>query len=77
MKLVNIGLGNYVAAGHIISVEGPDSASMKLLIKEAKRVSRLVDATYGRKTRAVLVTDSGYVVLSPIQSDTVNRRRLG
>jgi len=72
--LINIGYGNSVAAGRIICIISPESAPIKRLIAEARERGQLVDATYGRRTRAVLVTDSGHVVLSAIQPETVAQR---
>ena len=72
--LINIGYGNSVAAERIISIISPESAPIKRLIAEARERGQLVDATYGRRTRAVLVIDSGHVVLSAIQPETVAQR---
>lgn len=74
MKLVNIGFGSMVAYDHIVGIVNPDSAPIKRIIQEAKDKSMLIDATYGRKTRAVIVTDSGHVVLSAIQTETISNR---
>ena len=67
MKLLNVGFGNMVAAARVIAVVGPDSMPVKRIVGEARESGKLVDATAGRKTRAVLMMDSGHVVLSAIQ----------
>ncbi len=74
MKLINIGFGNMVNSSRIISIVSPDSAPIKRIILEAKEASVLVDATYGRRTRAVIITDSDHVILSPLQPETVANR---
>ncbi len=74
IKLINIGFGNIVAANRIIAIVSPDSAPIKRIISEAKDTNHLIDATYGRKTRAVIITDSNHVVLSAIQPETVANR---
>lgn len=74
MKLVNIGFGNAVNASRLISVMSPDSAPVKRLISEAKANNMLIDATQGRRTRAVLVMDSDHIVLSYLQSETIAAR---
>ena len=74
MKLVNIGFGNAVNASRLISVMSPDSAPVKRLISEAKANNMLIDATQGRRTRAVLVMDSDHIVLSYLQSETIISR---
>ena len=74
MKLVNIGYGNMVSAGRIISVVSPESAPIKRLIQEARDDGRAIDATFGRKTRAVLIMDSGHIVLSSLITDTLAAR---
>ena len=74
IKLLNIGFGNIVAANRIISIIGPESAPIKRIIQESREKGMLIDATYGRRTRAVVVTDSGHVVLSSIQPETVANR---
>lgn len=73
-KLLNIGLGNMVSANRLIAIISPESAPIKRMIQDAREKSVLVDATYGRKTRAVLVMDSGQIVLSAIQPETVAHR---
>lgn len=74
VKLINIGFGNIVLANRIISVISPDSAPIKRLIQEAREKGLLIDATYGRKTRAVIITDSQHVILTPVQPETVANR---
>ncbi len=72
--LVNIGFGNMVSANRIVAIVSPESAPIKRMIGEARQDGLLVDATYGRRTRAVLITDSGHVVLSAVQPETVAGR---
>lgn len=74
MQLINIGFGNIVSAGRVVAIVSPESAPIKRLISDARDRTQLVDATYGRRTRAVIVTDSGHVVLSAIQPETVAQR---
>jgi regulator of extracellular matrix RemA (YlzA/DUF370 family) len=74
IKLLNIGFGNIVAANRIISIISPESAPIKRIIQEARDKGMLIDATYGRRTRAVVVADSGHVILSSIQPETVANR---
>ena len=74
IKLVNIGFGNMVAANRIISIISPESAPIKRIIQEARDKGMLVDATYGRRTRAVVVVDSGHIILSAVQPETVANR---
>ena len=74
IKLVNIGFGNIVAANRIISIISPESAPIKRIIQEARDKGMLVDATYGRRTRAVVVVDSGHIFLSAVQPETVANR---
>lgn len=73
-KLINVGFGNIVAAGRVIAIVAPDSAPIKRIIQEARERGSLIDATYGRRTRAVVITDSGHVVLSAVQPETVAQR---
>lgn len=77
MKLVNIGFGNMVAADRIVSIVGTESAPIKRIIREADDKGNLVNATYGRRTRAVIVTDSGHIILSAIQPETIAARLNG
>ena len=72
--LVSVGFGNIVSGAHIIAVVTPDSAPVKRLVQDARERRLLIDASCGRKTRAVLVMDSGHVVLSALQSETIARR---
>ncbi len=74
MKLINIGFGNMVSASRLIAIVSPESAPIKRIIQDARERGTLIDATYGRRTRAVLVTDSDHVVLSSIQPETVANR---
>ena len=74
MQLINIGFGNIVAANRIIAIVSPESAPIKRLIQETKDAGNAIDATCGRRTRAVLIMDSGHVVLSAIQPETVAGR---
>ncbi|NPA40273.1 MAG: DUF370 domain-containing protein [Thermodesulfobacteria bacterium] len=73
-KLLNIGFGNFVVADRIIAIVNPNSAPMKRLKEEAKETKRLIDATQGRKTRSIIITDSNHVILSAIQAETVAQR---
>ncbi len=74
IRFINIGYGNIVSANRVVAVVSPDSAPIKRIIQEAKEEGRIIDATYGRKTRAVIVMDSGHVVLSTIMPETVGSR---
>ncbi len=74
MSMINIGFGNIVALNRVIAVVSPESAPIKRLINDAREEGKLVDATYGRKTRAVVIMDSNHVVLSAIQSETISQR---
>lgn len=74
IKLINIGFGNIVSANRIISVVSPESAPIKRLIQEAREKGILIDATYGRRTRAVIITDSQHVILIPVQPETIANR---
>ncbi len=74
MKLINIGFGNMVSAARLIAIVSPDSAPIKRIISEARERGTLVDATYGRRNRAVLVTDSDHIILSAIQPETIAHR---
>ena len=73
-RLVNIGFGNIVAANRLVAIIGPESAPIKRALQEAREANRLIDATCGRRTRAVLVLDSGHVILSAIQPETIAGR---
>lgn len=72
--LINIGFGSIVAVNRIVAIVSPESAPIKRMIQEARERSMLVDATYGRRTRAVIVTDSEHVILSAVQPETVAQR---
>jgi extracellular matrix regulatory protein A len=74
IKLLNIGFGNVVFSHRIVAIVGPDSAPIKRLVQEAREKGRLIDGTYGRRTRAVIITDSDHVILSSVQADTVAHR---
>lgn len=74
MKLINIGFGNMVSASRLIAIVSPESAPIKRIIQDARDKGALIDATYGRRTRAVLITDSDHVILSAIQPETVANR---
>ena len=74
MKFINIGFGNMVAVDRVITLASPDSAPIKRLIQDAKDEGRTIDVTCGRRTRAVIITDSDHVILSAIQSETIANR---
>lgn len=74
IKLINIGFGNIVSANRIIAIVSPESAPIKRIIQEGRDRGFLIDATYGRRTRAVIVTDSGHIILSAVQPETVAHR---
>ena len=73
-KLINIGFGNTIVSERIVAIVSPSSAPMKRLKDEAKEQQRLVDATHGRRTRSIIVTDSNHIVLSAIQAETISQR---
>ena len=77
MKLINIGFGNMVSAGRLIAIVSPESAPIKRMVQEARDRGVLIDATYGRRTRAVLIMDSDHIVLSALQTETVAGRLAG
>jgi len=77
MKLINIGFGNMVSAGRIIAIVSPESAPIKRVVSDARDKSQLIDATYGRRTRAVIIVDNGCVILSAILPETVAGRLSG
>ena len=77
MKLINIGFGNMVNADRVIAVVSPDSAPIKRIVQDARDKGAAIDATYGRRTRAVLIMDSDHVVLSALQPETVAARFAG
>jgi regulator of extracellular matrix RemA (YlzA/DUF370 family) len=74
IKLINIGFGNIVAANRIVAIVSPESAPIKRIIQEARDRGMLIDATYGRRTRAVIIADSDHVILSAAQPETVAHR---
>ena len=74
MKLINIGFGNMVSANRLVAIVSPESAPIKRIIQDARERGTLIDATYGRRTRAVIITDSDHVVLSAVQPETVANR---
>ena len=74
MELINIGFGNMVSANRLVAIVSPESAPIKRIIQDAKERGTLIDATYGRRTRAVIVTDSDHVILSAVQPETVANR---
>ncbi|MEX2355807.1 MAG: DUF370 domain-containing protein [Thermaerobacterales bacterium] len=74
IRLINIGFGNMVAANRIVAIVSPESAPIKRIITEARDGGMLVDATYGRRTRAVIIADSDHVILSAVQPETVAQR---
>jgi len=74
MKLINVGFGNMVSAGRLVAVVSPDSAPIKRMIQEARDRGVLIDATYGRRTRAVLIMDNDHIVLSALQPETIASR---
>ena len=74
MKFINIGFGNMVNAGRIVAIASPDGAPIKRLISDAKEDNRVIDVSCGRRTRAVIITDSEHVILSAIQAETITNR---
>ena len=74
MRFINIGFGNMVSAGRIVAIASPDSAPIKRLVQDAKDENRVIDVSCGRRTRAVIVTDSDHVILSAIQTETITNR---
>ena len=74
MKFINIGFGNMVSANRIVAIAGPDSAPIKRLVQDAKEDDRVIDVSCGRRTRAVIITDSDHVILSAIQAETITNR---
>jgi len=77
LKLINIGFGNMIAAGRLIAIVSPDSAPIKRMIQEARERGVLIDASFGRRTRAVLIMDNDHLVLSALQPETVANRVSG
>lgn len=74
MKLINIGYGNMISAERIVTIVSPESAPIKRLVQEAREDGRAIDATYGRKTRAVVIMDSGHIILSSLLTETLAAR---
>ena len=74
MKFINIGFGNMVSAGRIVAIAAPDSAPIKRLVQDARDDGRVIDVSCGRRTRAVIITDSEHVILSAIQTETIANR---
>ena len=74
MRLINIGFGNMVSASRLVAIVSPESAPIKRIVQDAKERGSLIDATYGRRTRAVIIMDSYHVVLSAVQPETVANR---
>ena len=74
METVNIGFGDIVLAGRMVAIVAPNSMSVKRMVQDARDAGRLIDATYKRRTRAVIVTDSGHIVLSALQPETLAHR---
>lgn len=74
IQLINIGFGNIVSANRVVAIVSPESAPIKRIITDAREGGKLIDATYGRRTRAVIITDSSHVILSAIQPETVAHR---
>ena len=77
MKLINIGFGNLVSASRLIAIVSPESAPIKRIIQDVRERGELIDAAYGRRTRAVIIMDSGHVILSALQPETVSARMIG
>ena len=74
MALINIGFGSFISADRLVSVLSPDSAPIKRMVQDARERGSLIDASYGRKTRSILVTDGGYIILSALASEAVAER---
>ncbi len=77
MRLINIGFGNMISSSRLVTIVSPESAPIKRIIQDARDRGRLIDATYGRRTRAVIVMDSDHVILSAIQPETIGARLSG
>lgn len=77
MKLINIGFGNMVSAARLVAIVSPESAPIKRIIQDVRDRGELIDATFGRRTRAVIIMDSGHVILSALQPETVGARMAG
>lgn len=74
IRLINIGFGNIVSANRMVAIVSPESAPIKRIVQEARDRGMLIDATYGRRTRAVIITDSDHIILSAVQPETVAHR---
>ena len=74
MKSINVGFGNMISAGRIVAIASPDSEPIKRLVRDAKEDGRVIDVSCGRRTRAVIITDSDHVILSAIQAETITNR---
>jgi regulator of extracellular matrix RemA (YlzA/DUF370 family) len=74
LKFVNIGFGNIISASRIVAIVAPDSAPIRRLKEDARERGKLIDATQGRRTRAIIVMDSDHIILSAIQTETINQR---
>ena len=74
MRFINIGFGNMVAAERVVAIVSPDSAPVKRMIQDGKDAGRIIDVTGGRRTRAVLITDSDHIILSAVQTETISNR---
>ena len=74
LRLLNIGFGNMVSSGRIVAIASPDSEPIKRLVRDAKEEGRVIDASCGRRTRSVIITDSEHVILSAIQTETITNR---
>ncbi len=77
MQLINIGFGNMVSASRVVALVSPDSAPVKRLIQDTRDTGKLIDVTCGRRTRAVIITDSDHIILSAIQPETISNRASG
>ena len=77
MRLINIGFGNMISSARLVTIVSPDSVPIKRIVQDAKDRGRLINATYGRRTRAVIVMDSDHVILSAIQPETIAARLAG
>lgn len=77
MQLINIGFGNLISASRVIAMVSPDSAPIKRLIQDTRDTGKLIDVTCGRRTRAVIITDSDHIILSAIQPETISGRASG
>ncbi len=77
MQLINIGFGNMVSASRVVALVSPDSAPIKRLIQDTRDTGKLIDVTCGRRTRAVIITDSDHIILSAVQPETISGRASG